>query len=88
MCNCGYLGYLQQTPYPIQYLLPYFKLHSANSIKQCYLQFRVPYFTLSTGDSLIMQLPPDRDEIVLLNQIEIMHCWCGMASNQMEACLF
>jgi hypothetical protein len=46
------LGYRQQIPYHIPYLITYFKLHSANSIKQCHLQFRVPYFTLSTRDSL------------------------------------
>jgi hypothetical protein len=54
------LGYLQQIPYHIPYLITYFKLHSANSVKQCHLQFRVPYFTLSTGDSLrahVMEQP-------------------------------
>jgi hypothetical protein len=48
----GYL--LQQILYPI----PYFKLHSANSIKQCHLQFRlssstpIPYFKLHSVNSI------------------------------------
>lgn len=55
------------------YIIPCFKHHSSNIIKQCHLQFCVPLFTLPAGDSIRTPMVKGGECTISVNMVHKNH---------------